>query len=399
MATFQYTARRTDGQQVTGEMTAETEQEVLHGLDDRQLLPIRVTEQRAARAFRIGGGKVGAAAMANLYRQLSDLLRAGVPVLRALEVLERQSSNARLQVILHAIGSDVADGSTLADALRRHPDVFGELETSMVHAGERGGFLEDVLQRIATFRDRQQQIKGQVVGAMIYPVVLMVIGLSLVTGLMIFLVPKFKPLLMRRVADLPGPTTVLFGLSDFLREHGAWLGGGLVIALLLAWPALRSQRGQYLLDSLKLRLPMFGNIVRSLAICRFCRILGTLLKNGVPILASLRIAKDSAGNQLLAEAIDRAADNVQAGDRLAEPLAACGHFPADLIEMIAIGEESNNLENVLVNIAETQETQTMRKVDLMVRMLEPLMLVALAGMVLFIVIALLLPIFKMSSQI
>jgi general secretion pathway protein F len=333
------------------------------------------------------------------YTQLADLLRAGVPLLRSLNTLERQTRNSTLKTVVGEVRDAVADGTRLAEAMRLHPIVFSDLAVSMVRAGEEGSFLEDSLARLAEFTEHQEDLKGRVVGAMIYPVILMVLGTIVVAAMMIYFVPQFEPMFerMRENGNLPWATTALVGFSDLLRNY-YWLLliviGGAVFGFnhLMSSPA-----GRRLLDEVRLKLYGLGQITRSLGIARFCRVLGTLLHNGVPLLASLRIAKDAAGNLVLSEAIANAADQVSSGKSLARPLADCQQFPQDVIEMISVGEEANNLEHVLISIADKMERTTNRQLELVVRLLEPAMLVLMAGIILFVVVALMLPILQSST--
>jgi general secretion pathway protein F/type IV pilus assembly protein PilC len=290
----------------------------------------------------------------------------------------------------------VGDGSRLADAMRRHPRVFIELVVSMVRAGEEGGFLEDVLKRIAIFTEHQEDLKNRVVGAMAYPAFLFVACVLIVAGMMIFLVPRFEPIFdrLREREGLPWATTTLLAVSGFLQSYGIWVVVGLGALAVWGRNFVQSAEGRRLVDSWRLKIVGLGPIVKSLAISRFCRILGTLLKNGVPILQSLRIAKDAAGNVVLSEAIGIAAENISAGKSLARPLGASGHFPREVVEMIAVGEEANNLEQVLLNVADNMEQRTYRELDLFVRLLEPAMLLMMASVILFVMIALLLPVFQ-----
>ena len=333
------------------------------------------------------------------FTQLADLLRSGVPLLRSLELLQRQAINPTLRLVLQEIRERVADGSRLAEAMRHHPQVFSELAVSMVRAGEEGSFMEDVLVQIATFTEHQQELKNRVVGTLIYPAFLSVAMTIVVTLMLVFFVPKFEPVFagLKERNELPWATTVLLGASDIAQNF--WL---LIVALLaaggfglFAW--LKAEDGRGKLVYFRLRAFGVGPVVRSLAIARFCRILGTLLRNGVPILQSLNIAKDSTGNRILSRAIGSAAENISEGKSLASPLAGSGQFPEDVVEMIAVGEESNNLEQVLINIADSMERRTNRLLDIFVRMLEPVLLTAMAAVVMFVVIALLLPILKSSS--
>ncbi len=397
MATFTYKAKTSGGQTVTGVLTAESRQAALRTLDDRALFPVNVNEGGQATKATLTGRRrrVRLKVLVGFYSQLSDLLRAGVPVLRALDVLARKSGNLLMAEILKEIHNDVSGGEPLADAMAKHPNAFTNLAIAMVRAGEQGGFLEDVLTRISVLTERQDELRNKLIGSMIYPMVLLFVGLSVVTGLMTWVVPRLRGLLDR--VEKPFVTTLLFGMSDLVVAHGAYIGGGLVIAIIIAIPALKSPRTKEWLDRVQLKVPVMGQIILMVAVCRFCRILGTMLHNGVPILSALKISKDSAGNVILAEQIERAAENVQRGEPLAAPLGSSGLFPTDIVDMIAVAEESNNLENVLVQIADSNEARTGRQIDLGVRLLEPLMLLVMAVFVLFIAVALLLPILTMGA--
>lgn len=400
MPDFQYIARELSGQQVTGVITAGSQQEALATLSARQLFPIQVDLAESARKEqKVAHRRVSARALAVFYAQLADLLKSGVPLLRSLELLEKQAVHPTLQVVIREVKEEVADGSRLYDALRRHPRVFSELVVSMVRAGEEGGFLEDVLKRVAAFTDHQEDLKGRVVGAMIYPAFLAVFGTIIVAVLLVKFVPKFQPMFanMAERDSLPWATTALLAMSDAAQRY--WM---IVVLVLVAagWGVMQwveSERGRLAVDRFRLRMWGLGRIVRSLAIARFCRILGTLLKNGVPILQSLKIAKDATGNLVLSRAIEAASENISAGKSLARPLAASRIFPEEVVEMISVGEEANNLEEVLVDIADNLERRTNRELDMAVRMLEPLMLLIMAAIVLFVVIALLLPILQSSG--
>lgn len=398
MATYSYKAKTAAGATVAGVLTAESQQAALRMLDERALFPISVAEGGQSKKVGISGRrrKVRLRALTTLYSQLSDLLRAGVPVLRSLDVLSRQSANPMLAEVLKEIHDDVSSGETLADSMAKHPSVFSDLSIAMVRAGEQGGFLEDVLVRIATFTERQDELRNKVIGSLIYPVVLLTAGLVVVSLLMTLVVPQIRPLLAN--TRTPWLTDVVFGISDFMVANWKYVLGGLVVVVVALMPLIRSEEGRRRIDLLKLRVPVLGRLITMVAICRFCRILGTMLRNGVPLLQALRIAKDSAGNQLLAEQIEQAAENVQQGESLAVRLGNSGLFPMDICDMIAVAEESNSLETVLVQIADSNEARTGRQVDLGVRLLEPLLLLVMAGFVFVIAIALLVPILRMASS-
>jgi general secretion pathway protein F/type IV pilus assembly protein PilC len=400
MPDFQYVARELSGTQVTGVLTAGSQQEALSSLAARQLFPVQVDlAESAKQEQKFVGRRVKARQLAIFYGQLADLLKSGVPLLRSLELLEAQAVSPALELVVRDVKEHVADGSRLYDAMRKHPRAFSELVVSMVRAGEEGGFLEDVLKRVAAFTDHQEDLKGRVLGAMVYPAFLAVFGSLIVIVLLVQFVPKFEPIFARMAEQdsLPWATTTLLAMSDFAQSY--WLLG--VIALAGAWFGLlrwiRTEDGRLKVDAFRLRMWGLGRIIKSLAIARFCRILGTLLKNGVPILQSLKIAKDATGNLVLSRAIENASENISAGKSLARPLGASKQFPQEIVEMIAVGEEANNLEEVLVDVADNLERRTNRELDIAVRMLEPLMLLLMAGVVLFVVMALLLPILQSSG--
>lgn len=402
MPEFRYIARELTGKQVEGILTAANEREALGTLGARGVFPLSVTMAATAKAHQENKRRrVPARLLSVFYTQLSDLLRAGVPLLRSLELLEKQTRHNTLKMVIQEVRDQVADGTRLAEALRAHPTVFSDLTVSMVRAGEEGSFLEDTLKRIADFTEHQEELKGRVVGAMAYPVFLVVIGTLILIGMLVFFVPKFEPMFdqMKKDGTLPWATVALLAVSGFVQNRG-WI---LLIALPVIYLFLQQQfsgdAGRRQFDAIRLKLFGVGQVVRSLAIARFCRVLGTLLHNGVPILNSLRIAKDATGNRVLSEAIGEAAEHVSSGRSLAQPLAECNQFPVDVIEMISVGEEANNLEQVLVNVAEKMERQTNRQLDLVVRLLEPLMLVIMAGVILFVLLALMLPIFNSSTVI
>lgn len=395
MATFTYTARNVDGKTVTGVLTADSQQHVLRTLDEQSLFPVDVHE--GGKAQSSAGSrkrKVKPAKVAVIYSQFADLLRAGVPALRSLDVLHKQTSNPVLKEVLAEVREDLSSGDTLADAMEKHPNAFNPLHVSMIRAGEKGGFLEEVLSRIAIFTERQNELRNKLIGSMLYPAILMTVGGGIVVFLLMVVVPKVRSFLR---GDLPVMTQIVFAACDFLQEHGVAVAGAAVVFIMMAIAILRSQAGRQAMDKFQLKAPMMGKIVTLVAICRFCRILGTLLHNGVPILQSLKISRDSAGNRILMQVIEDATESVRKGASLAAPLGKSNLFPLDIVDMIAVGEESNNLEHVLVTIADSYEARTARQIDLMVRMLEPLLLVGMAGVVAVIAIALLLPILSMST--
>jgi len=400
MPDFEYTARDLQGQKKVGTISAATEREAINLLSGKSLFPISVSTDEAKRTVYRSKGVKGQV-MAATYAQLASLLRSGVPMLRSLAVIREQASNPTLTQILDDIYTAVEDGQPMADAMQRYPRVFSEMAVNMTRAGAEGGFLEDALERVAHFTEQQEDLKSRTIGALAYPVFLGGIGSLIVAALIIFFVPKFGELFetLRERGELPVLTDWLLWLSDTLNQWWWLLLIGIVGSYLVLMERLRSDEGRRTADYWKMKLPLVGNIFQSLAVARFCRVLGTLLNNGVPILKSLGISREAAGNRMLSEAIEEASENISSGASLAKPLASSGYFPKTVVEMIAVAEESNTLDKVLVEIADGLEKRTSRRLDLVVRLLEPLMLLVLAGAVLFVVIALLLPVIKMSSTI
>ncbi len=336
------------------------------------------------------------AKIGQMYEQLADLLRAGVPILRSLEVLAQQSTSPALARVLKDVRDDVAGGDALADAMLQHPHAFPELHASMVRAGEKGGFLEDVLHRLSEFVTRQDTLKNKFIGALIYPSVLLVGAIGAVSFIMAFVVPKIRTVLQNQ--DLPLLSRIVFNLSDTLRDHGLVLLGSVALVVIVIIAYFQSAAGRAMWSRLQLRIVGFGKIYTMIAICRFCRVFGTLLNNGIPILQSLKVAKDSTGNKILSDAIDEAAESVRHGESLAGPLSEAKVFPPAIVDMIAVAEESNTLDKVLVEIANTQEERTARQIDFVMRMLEPLLLMFMGAMIACIAIALLVPILRMAAS-
>ncbi len=398
MPSFSYKAVSDAGKSVNGVLTAENYQVALRMLDQQALFPISVREgiEESTIPFR-GARKVKARHLTTFYSQLADLLSAGVPMLRSLDVLAGQGSQGRLTQMIKELREDVAGGMALGDAMAKHPRAFSPLHASMVHAGEQGGFLEDVLQRIATFSEKQDELRNKVVGAMIYPSILVFVGSAVVTMLMVVVVPKIRMYL--RPETFNPLTIAVFWACDLLLEHYVVILFAVVGLCLAASSIVKTEWGKHSFERFKLRAPVLGNVLTMVAICRFCRILGTMLHNGVPILQALRISKDSAGNEILAKVIAEAGDSVKKGAALSAPLGESGLFPPAIVGMIAVAEESNNLETVLVQIADTNEARTARSIDLAVRVMEPILLAIMAGVVFCIAVALLLPILTMGSTI
>ncbi|MFZ1936977.1 MAG: type II secretion system F family protein [Thermoguttaceae bacterium] len=400
MPDFQYIGRDQTGQRLNGTIAAASRGEAVAALASQQIFPLQVEDaSRAISPLRVR--RVPTQLLAVTYSQMADLLRSGVPLLRSLEVIQKQTSHAGLKSIVDEIRRQVEDGSTLADAMANFQPVLGEMAVSMVRAGGEGGFLEEALARVAEFTESQDDLKKRTVGAIVYPAFLAVAGTIIVAILVIFFVPKFGELFARleERGELPWLTKALLATSSGLRKYGVPLLALVIGGVWWMRRWLRTEAGHWWQDRIRLRLPLLGPVFLGLAVARFCRVLGTLLHNGVPILRSLEISRDATGNRVLAAAIGDATENISAGQSLAAPLGASGKFPPVVVEMIAVAEQANNLENVLLSVADSMERRTWRRLDLTVRLIEPILLLILAGVILMLVIALLVPVIKMSGMV
>ncbi|MBI5722774.1 MAG: type II secretion system F family protein [Planctomycetes bacterium] len=397
MANFNYTARDTAGREVVGAMQADSQAAVVRSLDEKKLFPVRVSQTREEQVLIGGPRRVKNRDIGQVYGQLADLLRAGVPLIRSMETISRATPNRRLAELVRSIRDDVAGGTTLADAMAARPAQFPGLQSAMVRAGERAGFLEDVLDNLAGFIEHHDDLRGKVIQALVYPLVLIGLGSVGFFLILILFVPTFKRLFGNM--NLPAPTQFVFGMSDLVVNHYVIMLLGLAAIAAGIRMFMRSNYGAALWEKWKFSMPFVGNVGRMLAIGRFCRIFGTMLANGVPILQALSISKDASGSITMARCIEQAARNVQAGQSLAEPIKASGMFPLQIVEMISVAEESNQLEKVLIKIADTVEQRTERRLDMAVKLIEPAILVLIAGVYAFIMAGLMWPIFSLSEAI
>lgn len=397
---FTYTARTATGQDIKGLISADSRSDVMALLTQKSLFPLVVTQaKQPLLSFRFQR-PVKPDLMAATLTQLSDLLSNGVSLMHALDLLAQQATHDRLKDVLSDIRGRVADGKQLHEAMAAHRDVFSDLTLSIVRAGTEGAFLEAALQQTAEFLERQEELRAKVKGAMTYPMFLAIAGFIVTVILLVFFVPMFAELFesLERKGSLPLPTILLLGLSDFLGRFGIVVAGAVIVAVALVRRWLGSDKGREVVDGMKTKVPVFGPIVLNSAVSRFCRILGTLLRNGVPMLKALEISSDSAGNVVLGRAIRKSAENISSGESLSAPLTRCGLIPANIMAMISIAEEANNLEKVLGNVADGIDKKVARQLDTMVRLIEPALLMVMGSVILFVIVAMLLPVFEMSSS-
>lgn len=406
MPDFSYRAKTSSGALAEGVITAGTHREALLQLTQRSLFPIEVEDKSASNApFGLKlelSKRIKTETVADTLTGMSDLLGNGVALLESLSILAEQAPDRNMGKILGEVHDAVADGMPLDEAMALHPEVFSNLTVSLVRAGLEGAFLEEALERISAFLRRQDEVRGKIVGAMTYPAILGVVGVIVTVILVTVIVPMFEPFferLERSGVGLPVITQVLLFFSNALVNYGILVAAGVGVIAFGIKTALATPRGLRLLDECKLKIPIVGAIFHDSAVSRFCRVLGTLLRNGVPILRSLDISSASAGNLLLEEAIRNSADNISSGNLLSQPLSESGLIPPHVMAMIRVAEESNSLDDVLIKIANRMDQKTERKLDMLVRLVEPIMLLCIGAIVALIIIGVLLPVFDINSAI
>jgi len=392
MALFAYTARDSGGNRVSGRLEATNEHAVLVELESRGLSPMSLGVSSEGPT---GGRQIGTRSLARFYRQLSDLLHAGVPMLRALRLLSGMRSNRKLSEVIVKVSDSVEDGDRLADSMARFSKTFPEVQVAIVRAGERAGFLESALERLGIFLDQRADMRSKILGNLIYPAVLLVVGLGIIIASLVFFVPRFEEFYAD--IELPLSTRILMGSSKLIIQWWPLLIIACFLAGLLGWYFWRDRVIRKRWELLRSRLPVVGVLTRSIACARFCRVLGTMLENGIPLIEAMEIAKATAGSMLLEEALTAATEAVEGGDSLAPPLQESGMIEEDVLEMISVGESANNLPEVLVSVADTLENRIDRQLSIAVRLMEPALLLMLAGVVLYIFMALIVPMLRLSS--
>jgi len=410
MPTFQYEALNTVGQTVKGTVEAMTSEEAASKVRAMGNFPTKIKEKAAKRkraakpgAQAQGGqrprrkvGKIKAKLLTTFTRQLSTLVNAGLPILRSLRVLEQQQKPGPLRMAIRMVADDVEGGVTLSEAMARHPKAFTTLYTNMIRAGEAGGVLDTILDRLADFMETSQALKRKVVGAMIYPAAVISFAVLIVMGIMVFVIPAFKKIFGEMGRALPGMTQSLIDLSDWMKSSG-WIVIILApIVVVAIFKLLRmSESGAYAIDRFKLSIPIFGRVLGKTAIERFCRTLGTLLAAGVPILEALQITRQTAGNAVFGRALRKVRDGIREGESFADPLRELRIVEPMVVNMIDVGEETGELDKMLEKIADTYAEEVSVLVSSLISLLEPVMVILLGSIVGYIVISLFLPMIDM----
>jgi type IV pilus assembly protein PilC len=407
MPKFAYKAINKDGQEVFGLVEAETQALAINDVRSLGVYPTLVREARKAderRARREKGGLsefyIGGLKSKQIMimtRQLATLIDAGLPLLRSLNVLIAQLKPCKLRDVLREVASDIQSGSTFAEALAKHPKAFDRLYVNMVRAGEVGGMLETVLNRLAVFMERRQALKRKVRGALIYPIAVVCIASCIVGFLLTYVVPVFADVFKDFGGDLPAPTKFLIAAGDFMR-YQYWLVLLVVNSTIISIKMLlKNSAVKHVTDRVILKIPLIGDLVTKVAVARFGRTLGTLITSGVPILQALKITKETIGNEVIQNAIQKVHDSIKEGDTIAAPLDESKVFPPMVVNMIDVGEETGSLDAMLMKVADIYDAEVEASVEAMLAMLEPLIIICLGGVVGFIVISLYLPIFMLGD--
>jgi type IV pilus assembly protein PilC len=422
MANFQYSALDAKGEQTNGVVSAANEAEAIQQLRSKGLYPTQIVEEgkkkkgvntatpakRNAKTKPIAskgklGGRVKPKGLMIFTRQLATLIDSGLPLLRSLTVLEKQEPSPVLRATVAALAENVQGGSTFSESLAQHPKIFNKLYVNMVKAGELGGVLEVVLNRLAEYQEKAQKLKNKIVSAMVYPVIVMFIAVAILVFLMIFIVPKFMEMFTDTQQELPLISKIVFGTSEFFLARPlvvpnivfVFVLGGVGVFLLNLWG--HTKVGRTVIDTMKLKLPVIGDIQRKSAVSRFSRTLGTLVTSGVPILQALNITRDTAGNVIISQAIEKVHEAVKEGETIVTPLQASGVFPNMVISMVDVGEETGQLPEMLLKVADVYDDEVDNAVTAMTSILEPIMIVFLALIVGSVVFALFLPLIQMIS--
>ena len=409
MPKYAYRALNKEGKEIFGIVQAESQALAINDVRSLGLYPTNVREakkadERRARKEKRGLNELYFGGVKNkeicvMTRQLATLIDAGLPLLRSMNVLIAQLKPCKLRDILKEISADIQSGSTFSEALAKHPKQFDRLFVNMVRAGEVGGMLETVLNRLAMFMERREALKRRVKGAMIYPVAVIFIATGIVAFLLVKVVPVFAEIFGEMGAELPAPTQFLIGCGDFM-VYNWW-----ALIAILSWTVI----GMKLLfkfhivrrtsDRIMLKIPLIGDLVTKVAVARFARTLGTLITSGVPILQALKITRETISNEIIQDAVDKVHESIKEGDTIAAPLDSTKVFPAMVVNMIDVGEETGSLDGMLMKVADIYDAEVEVAVEAMLTLMEPMIIVVLGGIIGFIVVSLYLPIFTLGDQI
>lgn len=399
MPTFIWKGRTASGATASGELAAGSQTDVVAALRQKKIIPTSIKVKEEKKGLTLFGSRVSRHALSVFTRQFSTMLNAGLPLLSCLEILGKQTESAGLRRVLAEVRGDVEGGLSLADALRRQPKVFDNLYVNMVESGETGGALDVILLRLATYLEKMEVLMRKIKGAMIYPAIISLVAAGAISVMLLFVIPIFAQMFEGVGAELPVMTQIVIGMSNLLK---IWAIPGVIIIIALFTILRRwhkTESGAKAMDPLLLKMPVFGDLMKKQSIARFSRTLSTLLSSGVPIIDALEITARSSGNWVVEDAILKARTSIKGGENIADPLSKTTVFPPMVTQMIAIGEASGGLDEMLSKVADFYDAEVDQAVENLTSALEPLIMVVLGGIVGFLVISMYLPIFQLAGTV
>ncbi|MEQ8175498.1 MAG: type II secretion system F family protein [Syntrophomonadaceae bacterium] len=397
---YAYNVRTRQGKYLSGVLEAENREVVIQSLLAQNYSVLSLKEaSTSSKEINISFARVKTRDLVLMTRQLATMISAGLSIIRCFNILEQQASNAKLKTALREVRQDISEGLPLWQALAKHPRIFSNIYVSMVKAGELGGMLDEVLERLCLHLEREQEINAKIKSASIYPAIISIFAIIMMMGIMIFVMPMFIDMFKSYGAELPAPTRMLIKVSDFLRGYWMFWIPAIVIIIYALKKSGKTEGGREFWDKLYLKLPVVGKTIGQIGVARFARTMGTLVRAGIPILQALEVMEEVAGNVVMKKAIHSARISITEGDSIAEPLAATGVFEPMVTQMIAVGEETGSLDDMLVRMSDYFEREVMHMVDALMAVLEPMLIIFVALMVGAIVIATLLPVFDIVSTV
>lgn len=397
---YAYNVRTRQGKYLSGVLEAENREAVIQSLLAQNYSVLSLKEATASgKEINISLGRVKTKDLVLMTRQLATMISAGLSIIRCFNILEQQASNAKIKSALREVRQDISEGLALWQALAKHPRIFSNVYVSMVKAGELGGMLDEVLERLCLHLEREQEINAKIKAASIYPAIISIFAVLMMMGIMIFVMPMFIDMFNSYGAELPGPTRALVKVSEFLRGYWMFWIPSIILLVYVLKRSGKTEGGREFWDRLYLKLPIVGKTIGQIGVARFARTMGTLVRAGIPILQALEVMEEVAGNVVMKKAIHSARISITEGDSIAEPLAATGVFEPMVTQMIAVGEETGSLDDMLVRMSDYFEREVMHMVDALMAVLEPLLIIIVALMVGAIVIATLLPVFEIVGTV
>jgi type IV pilus assembly protein PilC len=398
MPVFEYKGKTLAGKQVQGELKAKNRVELERLLRSNRILVTSISKKPTQIQIRLGSG-IKKIDISRFTRQFSTMISAGLPMVQCLEILGTQMESAEFRKIITKVKESVQSGSTLSEALGRHKKVFDDLYVNMVEAGEVGGALDTILVRLAQYREKADKLVRKVKGAMVYPIVVMVVAIGVTFAMLRFIVPVFAKMFEGLGAELPGPTRMVLGISHFLQANTLLMFAALVLGIVAFKMWVKNPKGRLAFDSFKLKMPVLGTLIRKAAISRFTRTLSTLLSSGVSILDALNITARTSGNMVLQNAIKKSMLSIAEGETITQPLKEVGVFPPMVTQMISVGEKTGGLDEMLSKIADFYDDEVDAAVAALTSIIEPVIIVFMGAVIGGILIAMYLPMFDIIGQI